>query len=64
MWEGEQPVDDAAAALVFEHLYSKYLEDEWQTAPTPRIAVEGSTAEGWLSGLVVSFPVAPGGWTP
>lgn len=38
VWEGERPSDDAAATRIFEQLYSKYIEDEWQTAPTPRLA--------------------------
>jgi hypothetical protein len=37
VWEGEPPADDAVAGLVFEQLYSKYLEER-QTPPTPRMS--------------------------
>jgi hypothetical protein len=49
VWEGEPPADDAVAGRVFEQLYSKYLEDEWQTVPTPRIsAYVDALLERWV----------------
>ncbi|MCI4066045.1 hypothetical protein MRQ36_27250 [Micromonospora sp. R77] len=37
VWEGDQPADDAQAETLFEQMYSRYIEDEYPTPPTPRI---------------------------
>jgi hypothetical protein len=38
VWEGDRPADDVAAGETFEQLYSRYLDKEWQTPATPRLA--------------------------
>ncbi|MFF2996972.1 hypothetical protein ACFVTC_20810 [Streptomyces sp. NPDC057950] len=44
VWDGEQPLDDGAAGLVFDELYERYLESEEAAVPLlPRIDASAST---------------------
>ena len=38
VWEGEPPADDAAAKATFKALYQQYVEREYPTPPTDKIA--------------------------
>lgn len=38
VWEGEPPADDAAASAAFRALYEQYVEREYPTPPTGKIA--------------------------
>jgi hypothetical protein len=38
VWQGEPPADDAAARTTFRALYGKYIEREYPTPPTSKIA--------------------------
>jgi hypothetical protein len=48
VWEGEPPADDAAARATFEALYDQYIEREYPTPPTSKIAEFAAIlAERW-----------------
>ncbi|MFE5142377.1 hypothetical protein ACFRDV_32770 [Streptomyces fagopyri] len=50
VWDGEQPLDDGAAGLVFDELYERYLESEEAAVPLlPRI-------DAYASALIERYP--------
>ncbi|GAA3576463.1 hypothetical protein [Kribbella ginsengisoli] len=73
VWEGDRPASNEEAAATFQALYEKYVEDEEDTHPSPRLTAyveallarwpditeEAGDESPWASGPLVEEIVGP-----